>query len=58
MNKALPMTSFTVPTYAIVSPANQALFDGLKKGLGMVPNLCATLMASPACPWTSRQRQV
>jgi AhpD family alkylhydroperoxidase len=29
-----------------VSPANQALFDTLKKGLGMVPNLYATLALS------------
>lgn len=37
------MTSFTVPTRADVSPASQALFDALQKGLGMVPNLYATL---------------
>jgi uncharacterized peroxidase-related enzyme len=37
------MTSFPVPTRADVSPANQALFDALQKGLGMVPNLYATL---------------
>lgn len=37
------MTSFTVPSRADVSPDNQALFDTLQKGLGMVPNLYATL---------------
>ena len=37
------MTAFTVPTRADVSPANQALFDALQKGLGMVPNLYAKL---------------
>ncbi len=37
------MTSFAVPTRADVSPANQPLFDALHKGLGMVPNLFATL---------------
>ncbi len=37
------MSSFTVPTRADVSPANQTLFDTLQKGLGMVPNLYATL---------------
>ncbi len=40
------MTTFTVPPHAAVSPANQALFDSLKKGLGMVPNLYATLALS------------
>lgn len=37
------MSSFTVPTRAQVSLANQALFDTLQNGLGMVPNLYATL---------------
>ena len=37
------MISFNVPTRADVSPANQTLFDALQKGLGMVPNLYATL---------------
>lgn len=37
------MKSFTVPTFAQVSPTNQAMFENLKKGLGMVPNLYATL---------------
>lgn len=40
------MTTFKVPTRDQVSPANQALFDGLKKGLGMVPNLYAALALS------------
>lgn len=40
------MTTIHVPTREQVSPANQALFDQLKKGLGMVPNLYATLALS------------
>jgi AhpD family alkylhydroperoxidase len=40
------MKTINVPTYDEVSPANQALFDNLKKGLGMVPNLYATLAHS------------
>jgi len=40
------MTSINVPTRDDVSPANQELFDALKKGLGMVPNLYATLAHS------------
>lgn len=40
------MTTFQVPSRDQVSPANQALFDTLKKGLGMVPNLYATLALS------------
>ena len=40
------MTTIQVPTRDQVSPANQALFDVLKKGLGMVPNLYATLALS------------
>ncbi|PTT92970.1 alkylhydroperoxidase [Pelomonas sp. HMWF004] len=40
------MTPIDVPTRDQVSPANQALFDTLKKGLGMVPNLYATLALS------------
>ncbi|NPT43494.1 carboxymuconolactone decarboxylase family protein [Paraburkholderia sp. 1N] len=35
-----------VPTRDEVSPANQAIFDNLKSGLGMVPNLYATLAHS------------
>lgn len=40
------MKTITVPTAASVSPANQAIFEQLKKGLGMVPNLYATLAYS------------
>jgi uncharacterized peroxidase-related enzyme len=40
------MKTVTVPTYDQVSPANQALFDQLKKGLGFVPNLYATFAHS------------
>ncbi len=40
------MTTFSIPTHDTVSPANQAHFDSLKKGLGMVPNLYATLAHS------------
>lgn len=40
------MTTFNVPTREEVSPANQAIFDKLKSGLGMVPNLYATLAHS------------
>lgn len=35
------MKSITVPTRDQVSPANQALFDTLKKNIGSVPNLYA-----------------
>lgn len=40
------MTTINVPTRDDVSPANQAIFDKLKAGLGMVPNLYATLAHS------------
>jgi len=40
------MTVINVPTRDQVSPANQALFDNLMKGLGTVPNLYATLAHS------------
>lgn len=40
------MSTFKVPSREEVSPANQALFDNLKKGLGSVPNLYATLAYS------------
>ncbi len=40
------MNTFTVPTRAEVSPANQALFDALKDKLTFVPNLYATLAHS------------
>jgi len=40
------MTTFTVPTHDEVSSQNQAIFDNLKKSLGMVPNLYATFALS------------
>jgi AhpD family alkylhydroperoxidase len=40
------VTKINVPSREEVSPANQALFDNLKKGLGTVPNLYATLAHS------------
>jgi uncharacterized peroxidase-related enzyme len=40
------MNSINVPTRAEVSPGNQAIFDQLKSGLGMVPNLYATFAHS------------
>ena len=40
------MTTINVPSRDEVSPANQALFDNLKKALGMTPNLYATLALS------------
>jgi uncharacterized peroxidase-related enzyme len=39
-------STFAVPTRDTVSPANQALFDALLKGVGMVPNLYATFAHS------------
>ena len=42
------MKTITVPTYEQVSPANQAIFDNLRKGLGFVPNLYATFALSDA----------
>jgi uncharacterized peroxidase-related enzyme len=40
------LAHFAVPTAASVTPANQAIFEQLKKGPGMVPNLYATLAYS------------
>ncbi|HEY4291479.1 carboxymuconolactone decarboxylase family protein [Luteibacter sp.] len=40
------MSRINVPTRDDVSPTNQALFDNLEKGVGMVPNLYATLAHS------------
>lgn len=40
------MTIIKVPTREDVSSANQAIFDNLKKNLGVVPNLYATLAHS------------
>jgi len=40
------MPHINVPAREEVSPANQAIFDNLKKSLGMVPNLYATFAHS------------
>lgn len=40
------MKTFTVPTREEVTPENQVLFDNIKKGIGMVPNLYATMAYS------------
>ncbi|GGD43372.1 alkyl hydroperoxide reductase AhpD [Emticicia aquatilis] len=40
------MTNFNVPNRADVSANNQEIFDNLKKGLGMVPNLYAVMAHS------------
>jgi len=40
------MSTINVPAREEVSPENQAIFDSLKKGLGMVPNLYATFAHS------------
>jgi AhpD family alkylhydroperoxidase len=40
------MNTFTVPTREEVSSNNQAIFDNLKKGIGMVPNLYALMAYS------------
>ena len=40
------MKTFTVPTREEVSATNQAIFDTLKKKLGKVPNLFATMAYS------------
>lgn len=40
------MTNFNVPSRGEVSGNNQELFDNLKKGLGMVPNLYAVMALS------------
>ncbi|AOB31271.1 alkylhydroperoxidase [Bordetella sp. H567] len=40
------MSAINVPTREEVSPANQAIFDTLKKKLGRVPNLYATFAHS------------
>jgi uncharacterized peroxidase-related enzyme len=39
--KSATNRTFSVPKRAEVSPANQAIFDKLQKGLGFVPNLYA-----------------
>ncbi|MBF8179132.1 MULTISPECIES: carboxymuconolactone decarboxylase family protein [Pseudomonadota] len=40
------MTTINVPSREEVSANNQAIFDNLKKGFGMVPNLLATMAHS------------
>ncbi|MDI9862514.1 carboxymuconolactone decarboxylase family protein [Flectobacillus roseus] len=40
------MKTFEVPTREQVSETNQHIFDNLKKGIGMVPNLYATFAHS------------
>ena len=37
------MSNFSVPTREEVTPANQEIFDGLKKAVGFVPNIYATV---------------
>lgn len=44
--KQVNMKQFTVPTRETVSEENKAHFDALQKGLGMVPNLYATIAHS------------
>lgn len=44
--KEFTMTTINVPTRAEVSTGNQAIFDNLQKGFGMVPNLFATFAHS------------
>lgn len=46
IEKTYNMNTITVPTRDQVSPANQVLFDNLKKGIGFVPNLFATMALS------------
>jgi AhpD family alkylhydroperoxidase len=46
IKKLNKMKTFTVPAREEVSPANQAIFDTLKKKLGKVPNLFATMAYS------------
>ncbi len=43
---APPLSTFNVPTREEVSPANQGLFDNLKKLVGFVPNLYAAFAHS------------
>ena len=40
------MKNLPIPTKEQVSPANQAIFENLQKGLGFVPNLYATFAYS------------
>jgi uncharacterized peroxidase-related enzyme len=45
-HREITMTTINVPTREEVSATNQAIFDNLKKGFGMVPNLFATFAHS------------
>jgi uncharacterized peroxidase-related enzyme len=45
-NQEFFMQTINVPTREEVSAGNQTIFDNLKKGLGMVPNLYATFAHS------------
>ena len=40
------MSTFSVPTREEVTPANQVIFEDLKKSIGFVPNIFATLAYS------------
>lgn len=46
VNKYKAMKTFKVPTREEVSPANQVIFDNLKKKLGRVPNSYAFMASS------------
>ena len=48
---------FSVPTREEVAPANQTIFDNLKKGLGFVPNLYAAIAYSDTALGTYLQLQ-
>jgi len=43
MSVTMNRVTFTVPTRDQVSPANQVIFDQMKKAFGKVPNIYATL---------------
>ena len=47
MTAAAIASVFSVPTRDAVSESNQFVFDQIKKGLGMVPNLYAVFAYSP-----------
>lgn len=53
------MANFNVPNRQDVSAPNQEIFDTLKKGLGMVPNLYAVMALSDTAlgnwGWTLKQ---
>jgi hypothetical protein len=50
------MSTINVPKREEVSPSNQAIFDNLKAGLGVVPNLYATLAHSEHALGNFRRR--